>query len=183
MSTVTYERLEGAAAGQIMEPLADLYAEVYAEPPYCEGPEHLARFREHYAAEVGRPGFVLIRAGGPADELAGVAYGWTMEAGRWWATGRPEPPDELRAVPKGALMEWFVRRSWRERGVGGELLRRWLATRSEPWGVLASNPASAARKIYAGMGWRQVGTSKPDLLPAMDLLALPLQDGTRAIPK
>ncbi|MDP9799327.1 GNAT superfamily N-acetyltransferase [Catenuloplanes nepalensis] len=178
MPDVSYDRLDGPAAAALAGQLAEVYAEVYAEPPYLEGPEHLARFREHFAEEVTRPGFALIRAVSDAH-LAGVAYGWTMDAGRWWANGETAPPEDLRAAPKAALMEWFVRRPWRGRGVGAELLRRWLAERTELWAVLASNPAALARQIYAAHGWQQVGISKPDLLPPMDLLALPLQSGQR----
>ncbi|MDR7280363.1 GNAT family N-acetyltransferase [Catenuloplanes atrovinosus] len=177
LACMRYELLDSAAAAPLGDLLTEVYAEVYAEPPYREGPEQVARFRERYPEDVGRTGFVLVRAvdGG---ELAGVAYGWTMEPGRWWPGAVPEPPERLRAAAKAALLEWIVRAPWRGRGVGGELLRRWLNLRSEPWATLVSHPAAPARRVYTALGWQQAGTLKPDLFPELDVLTLPLrQDG------
>jgi ribosomal protein S18 acetylase RimI-like enzyme len=152
-----------------------LYAEVYAEPPYNEGPQHAQRFTEHFAAEVGRHGFALAMAMDAAT-LAGAAYGWTMAAGQWWRSSTSEPPEQIRAVPKFAIMEWMVRGPYRRQGIGRRLLDLLLAERPEPYAVLASNPQAPARKIYDRLGWQYCGRSKPDLLPPMDLLALRLTD-------
>ncbi len=71
-------------------------------------------------------------------------------------------------------MEWMVRPASRRAGIGRVLLDRLLADRPEPWAVLASNPAAAARRIYERWGWKPVGATEPDSMPPMDLLALPL---------
>lgn len=165
--------LDADAARLIADGMRDLYAEVYAEPPYHEGPQHVARFVEHYRAELDRPGFALARAVDGA-ELVGAAYGWTMQPGAWWSKATTEPPAELRHAAKFAIMEWMVRRPYRGRGIGRRLMDVLLASRPEHWAVLASNPQSLARRVYDRYGWQQYGTSQPDLLPPMDLLALPL---------
>ena len=59
---VAYEVLNGAQASQLVGEVRDLYAEVLAEPPYLEGPQDVVRFVEHFAEEMTRPGFSLIRA-------------------------------------------------------------------------------------------------------------------------
>jgi ribosomal protein S18 acetylase RimI-like enzyme len=165
--------LDGEHAWPLADAARDLYAEVYAEPPYNEGPELVARFVEHFAADVRRDGFSLARAvdGG---QLVGVAYGWTMPAGRWWSNATSPAPDEVRDAPKFAIMEWMVQRQHRGAGVGRQLLRLLLADRPEPWATLASHPESAARRIYDRLGWAQVGNSRPSMMPPMDLLALAL---------
>jgi GNAT superfamily N-acetyltransferase len=153
--------------------LADLYAVVYAEPPYEEGPEQVARFREHLAGEVDWDGFTLVVATDDTT-IVGAAYGWTMAAGTWWSRAEADPPPDLRDVPKFAVMEWIVHPHHRGQGLGADLMRTLLRHRTEPIATLASDPRSAARGIYTRAGWRQVGTSSlPWGLP-MDILVLPL---------
>jgi GNAT superfamily N-acetyltransferase len=172
--TAVYEVLSGEQARSLVGQLQDLYAEVYAEPPYLEGPEMVERFAQRLADQWDVPGFSLVSAmeGGC---LLGAAYGWTMAAGRWFRSATTEPPAELREASKFAVMEWMVRPDRRRRGIGRVLLDRLLAGRPEPWAVLASNPAAAARRIYERWGWKPVGGTKPDSMPPMDLLALPLR--------
>ena len=43
-----YDVLDGAHAFALIERLCDLYAEVYAEPPYNEGTGHVAKFAGHF---------------------------------------------------------------------------------------------------------------------------------------
>ncbi|WBB46939.1 hypothetical protein O3597_17365 [Verrucosispora sp. WMMA2044] len=62
--------------------LADLYAVVYAEPPYEEGPDEVAGFRDGLPEQAERKGFTLHTAH-QGDVLTGAAYGWTMPAGAW----------------------------------------------------------------------------------------------------
>ncbi|SBT55099.1 GNAT family N-acetyltransferase [Micromonospora narathiwatensis] len=153
--------------------LADLYALVYAAPPYQEGPEHVARFRAGLPEEAARPGFTLITAEDDGT-LVGAAYGWTMPAGRWWSRANTDPPAEVRDADKIAIMEWIVRPHRRGEGIGAELMRRLLWERPERYATLASDPRSPARAMYARNGWRQVGLSALPWGPSMDLLVLDL---------
>jgi GNAT superfamily N-acetyltransferase len=165
--------LDGEQARPLVPQVVELYAVVYAEPPYEEGPEQVERFADTLPDEMGRRGFALATAT-YGEWLVGAAYGLTMDAGRWWSNTDDPPHAELQDAPKLAVMEWMVHPEHRGRGIGRTLMQRLLADRSEPWATLASDPRSAARGMYARAGWRQVGRSVLSWGPAMDLLALPL---------
>ena len=156
---------------QLLPALVDLYAMVYAEPPYQEGPEQVDRFRTSLQDEATRAGFSLITAG-DGGQLVGAAYGWTMPAGRWWSRADEQPPADIRDVDKLAVMEWIVHPGRRGKGIGAELIRRLLEDRQERYATLASDPRSAARGMYERAGWRQVARTQLSWGPAMDLLVL-----------
>ncbi|MET9143338.1 hypothetical protein [Streptomyces sp. NPDC004042] len=48
MTDVVFHRYEGTAAAGQLDAFLSAYAEVYAEPPYLEGPRDVAEFVEHY---------------------------------------------------------------------------------------------------------------------------------------
>ncbi|MEV1289569.1 GNAT family N-acetyltransferase [Micromonospora sp. NPDC049679] len=173
MADVRYEKLSGPQAGDVIPDLVDLYANVYAEPPYQEGPEQVRRFADKLPAELDNPGFTLTRAL-EADRLVGAAYGWTMPAGRWFSRAEHDPPPEIKEAAKLAVMEWIVHPAYRGQGIGRGLIRLLLADRTEPWAVLASDPRSDARGMYERAGWQQCGRSVLPWGPAMHLLTLPL---------
>jgi hypothetical protein len=170
---VTLDLLDGDQARPLADRIRDLYADVFSEPPYNEGPQHVGHFVARFSDELGREGFALATASDDG-ELVGAAYGWTLPAGAWWPSATSHPPPELRIAPKFAVKEWMVRGSYRGNRIGQQLLDLLLAGRTEPYAVLASNPQAPARKIYDRLGWRFCGTSKPELLPPVDLLALRL---------
>jgi GNAT superfamily N-acetyltransferase len=167
-----YQVLDGDAARPLLSAMVDLYAAVYAAPPYHEGPDDVARYAKTLPGELEQPGFTLVTAH-DGDRLVGVAYGWTMAAGRWWRNTLEAPP-MFAAQEKFAVMEWQVHADYRGLRIGSRLMALLLYDRPEGWATLASNPASTARQMYARAGWRQVGTSTPPHLPKMDLLALEL---------
>ena len=175
MELLPIERLTGDQVGPYVGRIVDLYATVYAEPPYEEGPEQVAEFAAKLPEEATRPGFTAA-VSLDGDATVGTAYGWTMPAGVWWSRSDQPGPADLVDVDKFAVMEWIVHPSGRGAGVGGRLLHALLADRTEPWAVLASDPRSAARGIYERAGWRQIGTSTLPWGPTMDLLALRLED-------
>lgn len=156
-----------------LEKIAELYSVVYAEPPYREGSEQVARFATVLPEEMKRAGFASVTAN-DLDRLVGATYGWTMDAGRWFSNADQEPSPEILKGAKFAVMEWIVHPEYRGKGIGRQLLTRLLTNRREPWAVLASDPRSGARGIYARNSWQAVGTSALPWGPAMDLLALPL---------
>ncbi|WKU05626.1 GNAT family N-acetyltransferase [Micromonospora sp. HUAS LYJ1] len=170
---VLYAISTATSAVRFFTALVDLYATVYAEPPYQEGPQEVARFRESLPDEATRPGFSMIAA---EDDglLVGAAYGWTMPAGTWWSRSDQDPPPEIRDVDKFAVLEWMVHPDRRKSGIGTELMHRLLSQRTERYATLAANPTSNARRIYQRTGWRQVATSTLPWGPPMDLLIRPL---------
>ena len=172
---VTYSRHDGASAAPLMPALIDLYAVVYAEPPYEEGPEQVDRFRTSLPDETARDGFTLITA--DDKQLVGAAYGWTMPAGTWWHRADQQPPPAVHGAAKLAVMEWIVHPDRRAEGIGGELIIRLLKDRPERYATLASDPRSAARGMYERAGWHQVARSRLSWGPAMDLLVLDIRGG------
>jgi hypothetical protein len=174
MTDIEYVRTSASPSPDSIADLVELYAAVYSEPPYDEGPEQVERFAKIFPEETIRPGFGLIEA--RLDGLLiGSSYGWTMESGEWFASASGEPPQEIKDAPKLAVMEWIVHPTHLRRGIGRCLMVQLLANRPEPWAVLASDPRSEAREIYGRAGWLLVGTSKLSWGPEMDLLALPLR--------
>jgi GNAT superfamily N-acetyltransferase len=169
----TYTLHDGKSAAQLTDQLVGLYAKVYSEPPYEEGPEQVRRFRDSLPDDMTRQGFSLVSA--QEDSLLlGVSYGWTMPAGIWWSRADQQPPDEVRDSAKLAIMEWIVDPDRRGEGIGAELLQRLLATRPERYATLASDPRSSARKMYERAGWWQVARTELTWGPAMDVLVLDL---------
>jgi GNAT superfamily N-acetyltransferase len=171
---VTYEKLDGQQARPFAGELQELYAEVYAEPPYHEGPSHVAQFARWLADELGKPGFTLATARNCDSVLMGAAYGFTLPPGEWMEPKGAAPPADIQDAPKFNVAEWMVRAPYRGQGVGGRLMDLVLSDRSEPWAILASNPAADARRIYERWGWVQHGQIAPKTMPAMDVLVLSL---------
>ncbi|WP_412537954.1 GNAT family N-acetyltransferase [Longispora sp. K20-0274] len=172
--TATLARLDGPAAVELADDLAELYAVVYAEAPYHEGPDDVARFRAAYPGQTTEPGFALVAAL-RGDTLVGAAFGVTFPAGRWWQRATEAPPAEVTGVDTFSVKEWLVHPDARGGGLGRRLLDTLLADRPEPFATLASNPRAAARQIYHQWGWRHVNTSD-DTGPfgVMDFLLLPM---------
>ncbi|MFI7216737.1 GNAT family N-acetyltransferase [Micromonospora maritima] len=176
---VAFTTRQPADTASLIDALTDLYALVYAEPPYGEGPAQVADFRARFAAERARPGFRLVTAE-QGDQLVGFAYGWTMPAGTWWSRADDDPQSDVRNSDKFAVLEWIVHPRHRDRGIGAGLMRRLLDGRPEPWATLASDPRSRARSIYRRNGWREAGRSTLPWGPPMDLLVLRLDVTERA---
>ena len=171
---VAFTAVDGEGVRRWFDALTDLYAVVYAEPPYQEGPEQVARFADGLPGEARRTGFTAVTAT-VGDEFVGAVYGWTMPAGTWWSRTDGPPPEDVKAVDKLAVVEWMVRPDHRGLGLGAGLMQRLLDGRLEAWATLASDPRSAARAIYERAGWQQVGTSTLPWGPPMHLLVLPLR--------
>jgi hypothetical protein len=153
--------------------LIELYAAVYAEPPYREGPDDVAAFAARLPGEVRRPGFRLVVAFA-ADRLVGVAYGWPVASGDWFGGVVEEPAAGLRALVKFAVMEWQVLSAYRNGGVGRALISALLAGRPEPVAILAADPRAAARAIYHRAGWRRCGAIAMPTGVIVDVLILTL---------
>ncbi|MEV0245618.1 GNAT family N-acetyltransferase [Nocardia sp. NPDC050712] len=158
--TTRFLHADAATAAEHTEALLEVYAEVFAEPPYNEGPEQLARFRELLAVERTEPGFELVRAV-EDGELVGMAYGFTLAAGTWWPDADTPPSPADLAVPKFAVMELAVRRSHRGRGLGRGLLEALVAARPEPLAILSVDPSAPADAMYRAWGWRPAGCTIP----------------------
>jgi GNAT superfamily N-acetyltransferase len=165
----TYELHEGQDAAGRLDAFLDAYEEVYAEPPYCEGPSDVAQFIEHYQAHTRRNGMRLVLArDGEGGEVVGFAYGYPLPADtRWWAGVQDELSAEFTREDGArtlAVIELAVRSPWRRRGVAAALHSRLVGSVDVERVTLSVRPepeAKAAQSAYASWGYREVGLSHP----------------------
>jgi GNAT superfamily N-acetyltransferase len=158
--------------------LAELYAEVYAEPPYDSGPLWSpSAFIDRTRRQADRDGFTFLAAL-VGHQAVGFSFGLPFQEGAWWSGDATEPPTHLRAASKFAVIELIVRKEWRGVGIGHQLLDRLLASRGEQYAILTAMPNADARSMYERWGWVQTGTAHhtPDS-PVLDALARPLAEG------
>ncbi len=155
-------------ARALLEPeLLKLYAEVYAEPPYSEGPGEVARFVDWFDRYTRQPGFRLVIAWSGGVPV-GMALGYTLPAGTHWWDGLRVQVSPGFTCETGhrtvALIELLVRADLRRRGVASRLYDLFLAGRAEERATLLVRPepeAASARAFYAHRGWRSVGPLQP----------------------
>jgi ribosomal protein S18 acetylase RimI-like enzyme len=169
---VRVETYDGPAATPTDE-LRALYAAVYAEPPYRDGPAEVAEFVAEWSDLLHQPGFRLVVAR-TAGQLVGFGLGHMVDsASGWWAGIRPDRLGSDSADPVGVddgghsfgIAELGVHPAWRRRGIARRLHEALLAGRSEPRVVLwVRADAPAARATYARWGYRLVGPV-PDRSP------------------
>lgn len=174
---IEIRRHDGNAVDRLLGEIADLYEQVYAEPPYHGGPLFSReRFLERTNRQRRADGFelVTVRAG---SALVGFSFGFTFAPGRWWrGQTLPEPPPEIVNASKFAVIELVVDQGWRGGGLGRELLTRLLADRPETYAMLLAEPTAPARQIYQRWGWRHVADVRPSTdAPRMHALVLPLR--------
>ncbi|MGH2599866.1 MAG: GNAT family N-acetyltransferase [Dehalococcoidia bacterium] len=173
--TIKLDRFVEQDASALFDQLRDVYAEVYAEPPYEKNEDDVAEFHNRYDQQVVRSGFTVIMAT-VDDELAGFSYGLSFEAGKWWRGAIVEPPDEIRNATKFAVVELVLRKPYRGHGLGRRMMNELLRDRPEEYAILLSNPKAPARRVYDRWGWQQVGTVRSyPTWPASDALVLPLR--------
>lgn len=164
---MTYERYEGKEAVAQLDTFLSAYEEVYADPPYGEGPSDIAEFIEHYQVHAQRPGMRLVIAR-DGDEVAGFTYGYLLPSdSQWWANVRAPLPDDFTredGTRTLVILELAVRKAWRRQGVAATLhalLIDGLAVERVTLTVRPEPEAEAAQLAYAKWGYREVGLSHP----------------------
>jgi GNAT superfamily N-acetyltransferase len=172
---VSFQLLDGTAAGERATDLAALHAEVYADPPYLRA-DDAAVFAGRFRVQRRQPGFALAVAdngGYPVGYAAGMPL---RSSTSWWRDLTAPLPDDVTAEPTGrsfAVVELLVRASWRRQGIGRTLHDLLLAARQEERATAVVWPAAAsAQRAFQDWGWRKVartrdpaaGTSVADVL-------------------
>ena len=175
---VDFQVLDGEAAARHLGELAELYAEVYVEPPYRWGHEHVVLFRERFAEQRRQGGFGLVEARA-GSQLVGFAFGVTLRPTTpWWQhllVLEPLPAAMTTEYPGRtfALVELLVRAPWRRQHIAKELHDRLLADRPEERATLSVLPVAApAQLAYRQWGWKRVGQKRNPLpgAPVFDVL-------------
>lgn len=180
---VTYERYEGQEAAAQLDAFLPAYEEVYAEPPYSEGPSDVAQFMDHYLAHARRAGMRLVLAF-DGDEVIGFTYGFLLTPNpTWWSNTEPPLPDDFTKEDGGrtwVIIELAVRKPWRRRGIAASLHATLLKDMSVERVSLAVRPepeAMPAQSAYASWGYRKVGVTHPwEDAPFYDLMVLDLSE-------
>jgi GNAT superfamily N-acetyltransferase len=156
----------------------EIFAAVFAEPPYLEGPEDVATWLDDLAEHLTCTGFQLVLASVDGQPV-GFAYGYriTPDTWRWqnfvapFAAAMPE--EGVRSGRIFVLMEFAVLAGWRGRGVGRALHDRLLAQSSERLAHLTVHAAAKiAQAAYRSWGWVTVGHRDKAGGPGYDVMVL-----------
>jgi ribosomal protein S18 acetylase RimI-like enzyme len=184
---IEYRRHSGEQSGELVEQLAPVFAEVYAEPPYYFGSDEVTLFRERFDVQRQQGGFSLVTAHSES-ELVGFVFGVTqLPTTAWWSrllTSVPEEVSEERLGRTFAVVELVVRIPWRRRGVAWRMHDMLLSHRPEERATLTVRPdAYAAQAAYAKWGWHKVAQKTNPLPgnPVYDILIKPLKGGAERL--
>lgn len=180
---LSLERRDGSEAVGLLDEILPAYEEVYAEPPYNEGPRDIAEFIERFQRQAERPGFrvVVARSGGSP---VGFSFGYRLPADtRWWAGAALSPLPAEFTTEDGertfVIIELAVRKPWRRQGVAARLHAGLLAGLTVERVTLTMRPepeAAPAQAAYSKWGYRTVGQSQPwDEAPVYDSMVLDLR--------
>jgi ribosomal protein S18 acetylase RimI-like enzyme len=182
MALPTLTHLDGSQAQQAFEQIFEVYAIVYAEPPYNQTNEDRDSFRRRGPQQFRQWGFDLVaaHAGG---KLAGFTYGYPIPAQTRWWEGIEPPQDDAFTRETGdrtfAIIELGVLPEFRGQGLGHHLVDELLRGRTEERATLATHPgAMRVQRMYEQWGWFKAGRAPggPGApCPYFDLYVLPLR--------
>lgn len=174
-----YDAYDGAEACPLLPDVEPVYAEVYAEPPYLEGPSDVADFVAGWPRRCSYPGFRLVVAR-DQDTPEGFTFGHPLPDGTGWWSGLLDPAgDGVTAEWPGrtfAIIELAVRATARRSGVARDLVAHLLEGRTEERVTLLVRPeaeAEPARAAYRSWGYEVVGQLRPyEGAPVYDAMLL-----------
>lgn len=175
---VTIQRFDGEQAAAQLDAILPVYEEVYAEPPYNEGPRDVADFIDRFRVQARRPGVRAATARTDGGALVGFGFGYLLGADTTWWDGALEPLPEQFTRETGdrtlVIIELAVRRPWRRRGVAARLHTALLDGLTIERITLTMRPdpeAEPAQRAYAAWGYRRVARTQPwDDAPIYDLM-------------
>ena len=164
---ITLQISEGSDARELAERILPLYAEVYADPPYCEGPDDVANFRAWYDQSAATQRMRVVVAYSK-NEPVGVALGYPLlPETQWWTRLLTPLPADVDTNERGqtlVLIEWLVRKPLRGQGIGKRLHDEFLAVPGMERATLTVRPepeVEPVRAAYRAWGWRKVGQKQP----------------------
>jgi ribosomal protein S18 acetylase RimI-like enzyme len=154
-------------ASELLDSIVPVYEEVYAEPPYEEGPRDVAHFIERYRYEHRVPGFRIATSCDASGDVSAFAYGLPLSSSTsWWDGIRDNTSDPEFTREDGrrtfVIMELAVRAAHRRMGMARELHASLVQGNSAERFTLAVRPeAVAAIRLYSGLGYESIGTKRP----------------------
>ena len=164
---------------QAFDVVRAIYSDVYAEPPYLEGPADFDDFGQSLPRRAAAPGFRLVVAY-VGNEAVGFALGHELGAQtRWWDGALAPLPEDVTSERPGrtfAVIELAVRKPWRGHGYAGQLHSHLIAgLRVERLTLLVRPDAERAHRAYELWGYQPVGQVQPfDDGPIYDAMLRPL---------
>lgn len=157
MGSPEYVRFNGEQTLEILEPLTDVYREIYDGEPY--GNDALfsrAQFQARTSAQCRGRKFELVKLL-IDDQWAGFSFGLQFPGGAWWANAS-DAPHSILALSKFAVIELGIRPAYRGQGLSKRLLANILGSRKEAYATLTSIPGTPAHDMYERWGWSKVAT-------------------------
>ncbi|GAB1819635.1 GNAT family N-acetyltransferase [Herbidospora sp. RD11066] len=166
-------------ATSMLDTILPTYEEVYAEPPYNEGPQDIADFIDRFRIQTKRPGFRLATAR-QAEEVIGFTFGFLLPPDTRWWRGLLDPKPETFTHENGhrtfAIIELAVRAAWRRHGIARRLHTLLLDGLTAERVTLTMRPepeAAPAQAAYASWGYKKLGRTRPwDGAPFYDAMLL-----------
>jgi ribosomal protein S18 acetylase RimI-like enzyme len=157
----------GRSATAQLDAILPVYEEVYAEPPYREGPREVGDFLDRFDQQTRQPGFRLVTATS-GHAVIGFAFGYLLSPDtQWWSGLRQSLPSAV-TVETGrrtfTIIELAVRAPFRRRGIGTALhtaLLHQLAAERITLAVRPEPEADPARSAYAAWGYYKVAQTEP----------------------
>jgi GNAT superfamily N-acetyltransferase len=148
-------------ARPLLDPICDLYDQVFSVPPFFWREDESQMHRQRLLRLLDDPTFGITVAQNDA-ELVGFAYGFSLppDTKRWSSLAEPAEP-ELTAEWLGRtflLFDYAVAAPMRGRGIGRWLHESLLGSRREERATLTVQPTAIdTKRIYEHWGWWQVG--------------------------
>jgi GNAT superfamily N-acetyltransferase len=154
--------LTGDELGASKDELFELYRLSFAEPPWDETPEQVAKFPDRLAFQLQTyPGMhgMAARVDG---RLAGFIYGWPAAPAfpdtsfyRRLTEAFPEETHARLLAPAIEVVNLTVSGEHRGKGIGRTLLAAYIDGWPQAW--LCTHPKAPARRLYDSAGWRPIG--------------------------
>lgn len=177
---------EGLECAMQLDVVLPMYKEIWADPPYREGPKEVADFVDRFAQEIRLPRarLVIARRGGTP---VGYAFGYPLPPDTGWWQGMDEATTAQFAAETGertlGIVELAVRARWRRQGVAARLhshLREGMGVERVTLAMRTDPRAAPAHATYAAWGYSQVGHWRPaDDEPESHIMLLTLPVATR----
>ncbi|MER6477705.1 GNAT family N-acetyltransferase [Streptomyces filamentosus] len=181
---LTFTRLDGQTAPEIITELTDVYAKVYGVPRYVgDAFFSVETFASRLTGAFEMGGFELVTARLADGALAGYVHGVTLATDRpWWASlGDVVPADVEKAAETGDvfwLRELMVLPEHTGQGIGRALHDEMVRGRTESWTTLTCiTDNEPARSAYPRWGYEVLPRTikHAEESPVYDPMLLPPQ--------